>query len=45
MEDIGLFTSYAAVQDYLFSLKACGVKFGIDRMGVLVEALDHPERR
>ena len=45
MEDIGLFTSYAAVQDYLFSLKAGGVKFGIDRMGVLVEALDHPERR
>jgi dihydrofolate synthase/folylpolyglutamate synthase len=39
------FTDYAAVQDYLFSLKARGVKFGIDRMRLLVEALGHPERR
>jgi len=37
--------AYAAVQEYLFSLKARGMKFGIDRMGVLVEALGHPERR
>jgi dihydrofolate synthase/folylpolyglutamate synthase len=35
---------YAAVQDYLFSLKARGVKFGVDRMRALVAALDHPER-
>ncbi|MBW8782328.1 MAG: bifunctional folylpolyglutamate synthase/dihydrofolate synthase [Verrucomicrobia bacterium] len=35
---------YAAVQDYLFSLKVRGVKFGIDRMRALVAALDHPER-
>jgi dihydrofolate synthase / folylpolyglutamate synthase len=39
------FTSYAEVQDYLFSLKARGLKFGIDRMRVVVEALGHPERR
>jgi dihydrofolate synthase/folylpolyglutamate synthase len=41
----GTFTDYAAVQDFLFSLKARGLKFGIDRMRVLVEALGHPERR
>lgn len=35
---------YSAVQDYLFSLKAKGVKYGIDRMRLLVEALGHPER-
>ena len=35
---------YPAVQDYLFSLKAKGVKFGIDRMRSWVEALGHPER-
>ena len=40
----GCFTGYAPVQDYLFSLKAKGMKFGIDRMQVLVEALGHPER-
>jgi len=43
MEDTGPFTAYAAVQEYLFSLKAEGPKFGIDRMQVLVEALGHPE--
>lgn len=37
------FTDYASVQDYLFSLKARGVKFGIDRMRLLVAALGHPE--
>lgn len=38
-------TDYAAVTEYLFALKATsGVKFGIDRMRRLVEALDHPER-
>jgi dihydrofolate synthase / folylpolyglutamate synthase len=35
---------YSAVQDYLFSLKARGVKFGIDRMQSWVGALGHPER-
>jgi len=37
-------TEYSAVQDYLFSLKARGIKFGIDRMQTLVAALGHPER-
>ncbi|MGC4073046.1 MAG: folylpolyglutamate synthase/dihydrofolate synthase family protein [Nibricoccus sp.] len=35
---------YPAVQDYLFSLKAKGVKYGIDRMHSWVGALGHPER-
>ncbi|HRE05343.1 MAG TPA: folylpolyglutamate synthase/dihydrofolate synthase family protein [Opitutaceae bacterium] len=39
-----LSAEYIAVQDYLFSLKARGLKFGIDRMRALVEALGHPER-
>jgi len=34
---------YAAIQDYLFGLKTAGVKFGIDRMGLLAAALGHPE--
>lgn len=37
------FTDYASVQDYLFSLKARGVKFGIDRMQSWSSALGHPE--
>lgn len=37
-------TDYAAVADYLFSLKARGVKFGIDRMRLMTAALGHPER-
>ena len=36
---------YAAVQDYLFGLKARGVKFGIDRMRLLAAEIGHPERR
>jgi dihydrofolate synthase/folylpolyglutamate synthase len=44
MQDTGPSTAYPAVQEYLFSLKARGVKFGVDRMRVLVEALGHPER-
>lgn len=36
-------SDYAAVADYLFSLKARGVKFGIDRMRLLTAALGHPE--
>ena len=40
-----IFTGYGPVQEYLFGLKARGVKVGIDRMRVLVEALGHPERR
>jgi dihydrofolate synthase / folylpolyglutamate synthase len=38
------FTDYAAVQDYLFSLKARGVKFGVDRMRSWIDALGHPEQ-
>ncbi len=45
MHPSGTFTGYAAVQEYLFSLKAKGPKFGIDRMHLLVQALGHPERR
>ncbi len=37
-------TDYAGVQEYLFSLKAKGVKFGIDRMNSWVGALGNPER-
>jgi dihydrofolate synthase / folylpolyglutamate synthase len=37
-------SDYAAVQDYLFGLKAKGMKFGIDRMRGLSAALRHPER-
>ncbi len=35
---------YAAVTAYLFSLKARGLKFGIDRMRPFAAALGHPER-
>ncbi len=35
---------YASVTEYLYALKAGGVKFGIDRMRRLAEALGHPER-
>ncbi len=35
---------YAATKEYLYALKAGGVKFGIDRMRRLAEALGHPER-
>ncbi|MFO1446600.1 MAG: folylpolyglutamate synthase/dihydrofolate synthase family protein [Opitutaceae bacterium] len=44
MIPLSLSTEYIGVQDYLFSLKARGVKFGIDRMRSLVAALGHPER-
>ena len=37
-------TDYAAVTEYLYALKAGGVKFGIDRMRRLAEVLGHPER-
>ena len=40
----GVFTDYPAVQDYLFGLKAKGVKFGIDRMRALAREIGHPER-
>lgn len=39
------FANYEATTDYLYALKSGGVKFGIDRMQRLAEALDHPERR
>jgi dihydrofolate synthase/folylpolyglutamate synthase len=35
---------YAATKEYLYSLKVGGVKFGIDRMRRLADALGHPER-
>jgi dihydrofolate synthase/folylpolyglutamate synthase len=38
-------SAYADIQDYLFSLKARGAKFGIDRMRLLAAALGHPERK
>jgi len=37
-------SDYAAVTEYLYALKAGGVKYGIDRMRRLAEALGHPER-
>jgi dihydrofolate synthase/folylpolyglutamate synthase len=37
-------SDYAAVTEYLYALKAGGVKFGIDRMRRLAAALGHPER-
>ncbi|MBT5901515.1 MAG: bifunctional folylpolyglutamate synthase/dihydrofolate synthase, partial [Opitutaceae bacterium] len=38
-------TDYASVQDYLFGLKAQGVKYGIDRMRTLAAEIGHPERK
>jgi dihydrofolate synthase/folylpolyglutamate synthase len=35
---------YASIQEYLFGLKARGVRFGVDRMRLLSEAIGHPER-
>src|SRR6478736_8910770 len=37
-------TDYLAVKEYLYALKAGGVKFGIDRMRRLVAELGHPQR-
>ncbi len=36
---------YAAVQEYLFGLKAGGVKFGVDRMRVLSARIGNPENK
>ncbi|MCF3648480.1 bifunctional folylpolyglutamate synthase/dihydrofolate synthase [Synoicihabitans lomoniglobus] len=44
MDRLNGLDTYPAVQDYLFSLKAKGVKFGIDRMQVLAAEIGHPER-
>ena len=38
------FPDYASVTEYLYALKAGGVKYGIDRMRRLAAALGHPER-
>ena len=35
---------YAAIQDYLFGLKTAGVKFGVDRMGILSAKIGNPEK-
>jgi len=46
MLDVGRIASlsdYASVTEYLYSLKAGGVKFGIDRMRRLADELGHPE--
>lgn len=40
-----VFREFSEVRDYLYGLKAHGAKYGIDRMRLLVERLDHPERR
>ncbi len=45
MDPTGTLAGYEAAQEYLFGLKARGLKFGVDRMRVFVEALGHPERR
>jgi dihydrofolate synthase / folylpolyglutamate synthase len=37
-------TDYGSVTEYLYALKAAGVKYGIDRMRRLTAALGHPER-
>ncbi len=37
-------SAYASGAEYLYSLKSIGVRFGIDRMQHLVDALGHPER-
>ncbi len=37
------FANYAATQDYLFSLKAKGVRYGIDRMNLWLAQIGHPE--
>lgn len=37
-------SDYTVVKDYLYALKAGGMKFGIDRMQRLAAALGHPER-
>ena len=34
---------YAAVQDYLFGLKAAGVRFGVDRMRILAGLIGNPQ--
>ena len=39
------FSDYASVAEYLYSLKAAGPKFGLDRMQGLAAALGHPERK
>lgn len=38
------FADYKATTEYLYALKSGGVKFGVDRMGKLADALAHPER-
>jgi dihydrofolate synthase / folylpolyglutamate synthase len=44
MTDSAERAGYPAVQDYLFSLKAQGPRFGIDRMRLLAREIGHPER-
>ncbi|MFT5837015.1 MAG: dihydrofolate synthase/folylpolyglutamate synthase [Candidatus Azotimanducaceae bacterium] len=37
--------TYSETLEYLYALKNRGSKYGIERMGLLVEALEHPERK
>lgn len=37
-------TDYRSAQEYLFSLKAGGVRYGIDRMRSWLDALGHPQK-
>ncbi len=36
--------TYVEVRDYLYGLKHHGAKYGLERMQLLAEAIDHPER-
>jgi len=44
MTSVSPLAGYPAVQEYLFGLKAGGIKFGIDRMRILAGLLGNPER-
>ncbi len=41
----GVPSEYVAVTEYLFGLKARGVRFGVDRMALLAAEIGHPERQ
>lgn len=45
MSPVPRFADYPAATEFLFALKSVGVKFGVDRMAALAEAIGHPERR
>jgi dihydrofolate synthase/folylpolyglutamate synthase len=43
MRPVESLAGYSAVQEYLFALKAGGIRFGIDRMRLLSARIGHPE--